>query len=251
MTQNKKKKFNFIYILLAILVAGVAFFQYSDLSKDITVSFTEEQVQEKINQTPLKQISKFGINANIHHLSVDFLETDKVLVDVDFTVNGYSIEAIGKGELKTSILYRDGNFYIHEPEFRDFNLVVQKQKSEVEKFKTILTNSFNNLKNKFTKEEQAGIKDLAKSFVDKYKPQIKVMVEEELKRILSEKPIYSLNNKDIKQSIAALILQDIKFTDKEAIAVLKPTAIFTSPIFIVSGVLFIIFISCFFLFRRV
>lgn len=252
MTQqnSKKKSFNFIYILLALVVAGVAAFLYSDLSKDITISFTEEQVQEKIDNTPLKQISKFGIKSDIHNLDVDFLETNKVLIDVDFTVYGYSIEAIGKGQLKTSVVYRNGDFFIHEPEFRDFNLVVQKQKTEIEKMKNILSNSFNRLKNKFSEEEQSDIKVLAKSFADKYKPQVQSMVEEEIRRILAEKPIYSLNDKDIKQSIAALILQDIKFTDKEAIAVLKPTAIFTSPIFIVSGVLFFILIGAFFLFRK-
>ena len=116
--------------------------------------------------------------------------------------------------------------------------------------KNILSSSFNRLKNKFSEEEQSDMKDLAKSFVDKYKPQVQSMVEEEVRRILAEKPIYSLNDKDIKQSIAALILQDIKFTDKEAIAVLKPTAIFTSPIFIVSGVLFFMLIGAFFLFRK-
>ena len=251
MTQqnSKKKSFNFIYILLSLIVLSLAAFLYSDLSKNVTISFTEEQVQEKINNTPLKQISKFGIKSDIQHLAVDFLETNKVLIDVDFIVYGYSVEAIGKGQLKTSVVYRNGNFFIHEPEFKDFNLVVQKQKTEIEKIKNILSNSFNRLKNKLSEEEKIDMKDLAKSFVKKYKPQVQSMIQEEVKRILSEKPIYSLNDKDIKQSIAALILQDIKFTDKEAIAVLKPTAIFTSPIFIIIGFFLFILIVSFFISR--
>lgn len=252
MTQqtSNKKSFNFIYILLALIVAGLAAFLYSDLSKDITISFTEEQVQEKIDNTSLKQISKFGIKSDIHHLVVDFLETNKVLIDVDFTVQGYSFEAIGKGQLKTSVIYRNGDFFIHEPEFRDFSLVAQKQKNEIEKIKNILNNSFNKFKNKFSEQEKNDIKYLSKSFVDKYKPQVKSMIEEEIRHILSEKPIYSLNDKDIKQSVAALILQDIKFSNKEAIAILKPTAILKSPIFIISGILFLLLIISFFYYRK-
>jgi hypothetical protein len=248
---SKKKSFNFIYILLSLslFLVSLAAFLYSNLSKDITISFTEEQVQEKIDNTPLKQISKFGIKSDINYLAVDFLETNKVLIDVDFTVYGYSVEAIGKGQLKTSVVYRNGDFFIHEPEFRDFNLVVQKQKTKIEKMKYILSSSFNRLKNKFSEEEQSNIRYLANSFVNKYEPQVKSMIQEEVKHILSEKPIYSLNDKDIKQSIAALILQDIKFTDKEAIAVLKPTSIFTSPIFIIIGCFLFILILSFFISR--
>lgn len=247
---KRKSGFNFIYIFLALIVIGVATWQYSIISKDITVSITEVQVQETINKTPLKPFSKLGVNVNIHHLNVDFLETDKVLVDSHFLVNGYSIEAIGKGQIKTSIRYENGNFYLREPEFRYFKLIVKKQRSAFEELKTVVTDSFTNLKNKFKPEDKNKLKDLAKSFVDKYKPQIKLMVEEELTKILTEKPIYSLNNKDIKHSIAALVIQKIEFTDKEAIGTLKPTAIFKSPIFIISGIFVCFMFIVFFLFRR-
>ena len=247
---SKHSKFNFIYLFLAIIVASLGIWQYIELSKIIQVSFTEEQIQQKINETPLKPISKLGINANIHHLKIDFLETDKVLVDSDFLVYGFSMEAIGKGQVKTSIRYDNGNFYIHEPVFRDFSLTVQKKRNEIEKLKNVLVDSFNNLKNQFTEEEKTGLGNLAKSFVYKYEPQVKLLLEKEMTRILTNKPIYSLNDKTLKHKIAALALQDIRFTDKEVIATFKPNAILQSPIIVISFGLFILLILAFLFLRK-
>jgi hypothetical protein len=247
----QKSKFNYIYPLIAIIIGVFGYFQYEKLSQDIVISFTEDQVQETIDATPIKEFSKLGINVNIHHLNIDFLETNEVLIDLDFFVNGFTMEAIGKGQLKTKILYSNGNFYINEPEFKDFSLNVQKQKSNIEKAKVILNKFFvDKISNKFNEEKKVSFKNLSNSFIEKHKSQVKLMIEEKITKVLSETPVYSLNNKDIKQSIVALILQDIKFTDKEAVATLKPTAIFQSPLFIIGISLIGLLLIVFFVVRR-
>ena len=243
------------FIISMLLVVGVGligagfYFGNQDFDLIISEDLAMEKVQEKIPLT----FKKKGITGVVNDLKLEFMDDDSVKIETSFDVEGYGMKGSGDATFKSGIYYEAGEFYLDRIELIDISLVPNKETTktyndESSKLKSNLARKWSKLKAKITKpgdQETNGTLDqlkghLVKRFKTEAMPKLKKFAAEKIQHTIENTPIYSLNGKDYKQSVAALVLKDIFFEKHQVVIVLNPMqGIVTILLYLFGGLLLI------------
>ncbi len=211
------------WIAIGSGIAGLALLViYLVFGKPITVDIAESRVQSEVAQRLPMTIEKSGITTQITDLEVDFLDSDKVHVDIEMDLSGFGAGAHASGAATSGLRYSDGDFFLEDIDLSDFD--VTPTKSTVG-FLADASATANSLWSKFKKdkleddpEDAQAAERLKDRALSKLKPAALTMANSALENI----PVYTLKGKNLKMDLAALALVDVHFRDQSVQAELSP-----------------------------
>jgi hypothetical protein len=210
-----------IILTAVLLISGCSILGFLMYAKPITLSFSQEEAQEKINlQLPIIN-EKANVKGTINDIQISFLETNEVSVTLQMDAEGYGLSGNITGETKTGITYHNGNFFLKDLDLSDLTITPNNDSLEkLDDAKVAAQSLWNKFKKDVaqTKEESDAFENLKNRAIEKLKPAVTDIVNS----TLTTTPVYSLNGKDYKQSLAAAALEDITFTQSNVDVTLDP-----------------------------
>lgn len=228
-----------VFYGLAVLAIVVLFFA-AVLEDKFVFNLKEKEVEAKIVEALPQEVKKLGANLKIKKLNTDFLAENKILIKTEFDFEGYGVKGVGEAKFMTSIDYRGGEFYLKDPVLNkeSYTIKIEEGQSVIANAKQTAKGYLNKLKNKLSEKEDEKSKKSFDALVVQYAPKVKEFVINNAKLQIQNIPIYSLNDKDVKHSLAALALKDVKFKEQELEVTLSPMMFLGKiTLFIVGGIL--------------
>lgn len=196
-------------LAMSALILLASFF----IDDEYTVEIKQEEAQAKINAILPIKMSKFGIDVSVNTMLMSFQKDNKVLIESDFSASGFGESVDGKGVAVTSVDYVSGDIFLKDPVLKSFNSSFNESGSIDDK-KSVAIGVWNKFKSKVINTEDTHVNKALERIKDSQVAKIKIMLIDTLKKKIDETPIYSLNGKDLKHSVAAMALKEIKFHDK-------------------------------------
>ena len=192
------------------------------LADDIEVQFTETQVAEQIEaQLPLT-FTKAGLEIIVRDADVDFLTENAVRIRADADVSGYGLAGSAIADMTTSITYRDGDFFLTSVAFDDIKFIQDAATEEkLEDGNSVARGLFNTMRDAIA-DGETGVGAALDRVADRAMDNIIPIGKDALETVITHIPIYSLNGKDYKQTVAAMALASLTFDDTSVIATLSP-----------------------------
>ena len=201
--------------LVAVTLAIVAFVP------DIEVRFTEDQARDAIrDHLPLEKASG-DLRMDVTAADVDFSgRGDKggIGITSDFDISGMGLAGSGEVDTFSRVLYDDGAFYLTDLQLDDLtitpSLATRAKLAALRKaWEVFLDEVGEDIRTKEGDEALAKFTEARRTLG----PTVHAVLNDSLAGI----PIYRLEG-DAAKGAARLVLKDVIFTDREAIAILSP-----------------------------
>lgn len=210
-------------ISLALLfVVGAGLLLALLFAPDVTIRFSQEEANAKVMETLPFEKKTAGVTINLNEAAIDFQEDNLVQVTSVARVTGFGVTADVTGAPTTSLRYQDGNFYLADATIDSFKFDVDTAaQAKINGAKDVARSMFNKFKENHmddSPEAAAAIDQLKDSTIAK----VKTVAIETTNNLIQTVPIYSLNNKDIKHSLAKAALKDVQFTETDVVVTLSP-----------------------------
>ncbi|MEM9145112.1 MAG: hypothetical protein AAGC57_02865, partial [Pseudomonadota bacterium] len=153
---------------------------------------------------------------------LDFQASNAVRVLAEAEISGYGVSARTETGASGGLIYRDGAFYLSDPVIETVTLTPGE--SEPETPVGALTGALLGAVERGL--GAAGGAEALSQLLDAAGPEIRAAMRDALAHLLEKTPLYTLSGQGMVQDIAALALQEIRFTETEAIAVIDPARAF-------------------------
>lgn len=175
-----------------------------------TFTLTQQEVQSRIAQTLPLRIEKRFTEIVVDTADIQLEEND-IVIDSHLIMNLAGVKATGNARVSSQLRYDNGNFYLANFNVIDY-IFHTDDESKTRMIKRAADRLVDKVKSKVVDPNDtasAGAFDRVKGEqVEKLKALLIVKLE-----MMAEKtPIYSLNGKDIKQSVAAMAIKQVDFT---------------------------------------
>lgn len=211
------------YLLTFAFFIGLGLIALAMMNTTFDVGIEEDLVNTQITNILPQTHTKLGGSVTISTLDVDFLETNTVNVKAEFAFKGYNIVGTGSTDITSGLRYQNGDFFLTDLTLDDIVLSLNDTSLErAEGYKQIgnslLERGMSFLSENTDSEGQAVAEELTEQARLRATETIKTLANNAMTSI----PVYSLNGKDIKYDLAKLALEDVTFTDTQAVATLNP-----------------------------
>ncbi len=187
------------------------------------ISITEVEVNEKARSILPISHEKHGIEVVINDLEVDFLDSNHAQIYASAKVEALGRTAIIHFTTTSGVRYEGGDFYLKD---------VSVQNVLLEKFQTAAATPslWEQARNGFDGEGKRGVDSSERpsrlSLLDRIEADlldaVRPTAEDALVKAFENFPVYSLNSKDYKHSLAALALDDLAFTENSVEIIMSP-----------------------------
>lgn len=202
-------------ILVAVTLAIVLFVP------DFEVTITEDEVRERIADALPLSAGTGEVEVRISDARVDFLdvgEKGQVALQAEIRVSGLTLAATAEVDTVTAIRYDDGSFYLSDLRLDDLTLTpTLATKAKL----AALRKAWQPVLDQFVEEFEAnGNMTFEEARADMQRsllPLVRRGMDDALRKV----PVFTLGGTPATVA-AALVLKDVSFADREAIAVLSP-----------------------------
>ena len=203
-------------ILVAVTLAIIL------LVPDFEVVIPEDEVRDRIEDAIPVSSGSEEIEISVTKAAIDFRDTGEkgqVALFGEVRLAGFGLAATGEVDTVTAIRYEDGAFYLSDLRLDDLTLTptlaTRAKIAAIKKAWQPLIDEF--VKELETSDSEMSFEEVKAEFQRNLIP----LVRQEMDKALGTIPVYRLQG-DAAQGAARLILKDISFTDREAVAVLSP-----------------------------
>ena len=203
-------------ILVAVTLAIVTFVP------DFEVVIPEDEVRDRIEDAIPVMSGSEEIEISVTEAEIDFRDTGEkgqVALFGEVKLAGFGLAATGEVDTVTAIRYEDGAFYLTVLRLDDLSLTpTLATRAKI----AALRKAWQPIIDQFVKELEAADSEMSFEEVKaEFQRNLIPLVRQEMDKALGTIPVYRLQG-DAAQGAARLILKDISFTDREAVAVLSP-----------------------------
>jgi hypothetical protein len=209
-----------VIVFIALVALALTFLIVT--APEIEVRITEDQVAEQIAAELPKTITKGGLEITVNDATVDFLADNAVRITAVADIAGYGMTGRADADMTSSLEYRDGDFFLTSVDFDDLRLTQDPDTEEkLSDATSVARGLFNRLRDQVEDGEAgagAALERVADRAMDRFAPAARESVETMMTNI----PVYSLNGKGMKESLAAMALKDLHFEETTAVATLSP-----------------------------
>ncbi len=189
---------------------------------DFEVVFDEDEVRDRIEDALPVASGTQDIELRVTDASVDFLdigEKGQVALSGEVRISGFGMAATSTVDTVTAVRYEDGAFYLSDLRLDDLTLTpTLATRAKLAALKT----AWKPIIDQFAAELDASDSEMT---FDELKAELQrsliPLVRQAMDDALGTIPVYRLEG-DAAKGAARLILKDISFTDRQAIAVLSP-----------------------------
>lgn len=229
-------------VLGALIVASAA---YLDYSGHLKFSVTEEKAQSVINEhlsTSPVRIVKMGVEVVPTEVGIDFLASDstKAKIHVTYNASGYGFTGHGDVTAEAKIHYQTDGVFLRELQIIEHTLEFDDPE-QVDNVKQAVKSLLNTLASKLADQRVQGSSDAVNTLYEHYRPKIKDLAAKTTIKMLEAKPIYSLQGKDLKFSLAAMSVKSINTDENSLHVTLSLTQLIsTIALYIIGSVLAIV-----------
>ena len=205
-------------ILVAVTLAIVLFVP------DFEVVIDEDDVRDRIDDAlPVFSGTK-EIELKVTDAQVDFLdigEKGQVALSGEVKISGFGLAATSAVDTVTAVRYEDGSFYLSDLRLDDLSLTpTLATRAKI----AALKKAWQPIIDQFAAEMDAA-PDWSEMSFEEAKAELQrsliPLVRQAMDDALGQIPVYRLEG-DAAKGAARLILKDISFSDRQAIAVLSP-----------------------------
>jgi hypothetical protein len=185
----------------------------------INVTFSKEEMQERIAAHIPYEVETGLARILFREADVTLNDDNTVGVIAKFDAAGFTLEGDGVGDVRSSIRYNDGRFYLADISKENIQFNFSKNSND-----TIgeVGQTMKNLLKRETDEAEQGTDAARKekmrgvnTFVEE---RLQKEAEEKLNVFLGSVPIYDLNRQDVGMKAVALALEDVVISSKGVIA---------------------------------
>lgn len=200
-----------ILLLLAIMIALYAW-------GDITVSFSESQVKNQIQDFLPVVKRNGGKSASLTDIDIDFQESGAALVEADYIVVFEERSMEGRLTATGKPIYRSGSVYIGDLDIKDMEMI------------GLTINRTDRAITRELKNAVLGRLGIDRSVADDWLRANKEIIEKValsftsgiITNFLKDVPVYTLTEKDMNQAVAAWFITDVQISDDMVTVVISP-----------------------------
>ena len=207
------------------VIGGLAFLglgAYGLLGSDIEIEVSEAQARQKFQAALPISYSHSRTEALVEKANFDFQDDGRVRLTAEVDIQGYGFSGVAFADAASGIRYAGGNFYLVDVTLDEVDFRMDDESNQrVADVRAVATSIWNMAKDKASEHlPEAGdaIERLKGDAVAGLSAKTRGMVEEALRTT----PVYSLNGKGLKESLAVLALKDVRFTSDAVVVTLDP-----------------------------
>jgi hypothetical protein len=235
------KKIAIISSILAVLILLFAIFGKNEYQ----INIAEDAAQKAIGAKLPMLIDKNLVKINIGKVEIDFLSSNKVQLDVAYDASIAGVKGSGAALVTSGIRYNNGEFFLNDFSVGDVAYVVA-EKEKYEAIKKATNGLIGKLKAKVVDPDDLEGNQEFESLKTKQIAILKQHILEKINEKIKSTPIYSLNGKDFKQSIASMALKEIIFSEDKVTATLSVSQFLTTALmYLISGIFAIAAVAAF------
>lgn len=212
----KKIALAFLFTLGAGILLTLLF------APDVTIKFSQEEANAKVMETLPFEKQAAGATIKVEEVNIDFKDENLIQVTTTARVTGFGVAADVTGAPTTGLRYENGNFYLADATIDSFDFKVDAAgQAKIKGATSIAQSMFNKFKENHMDDDPEAAAAL-EGLKDETIAKVKTAAISTTNSLIQSIPIYSLNNKDIKHSLAKAALKDVQFTDTHVVAILSP-----------------------------
>ena len=190
MSNNGKRNISKKGILVAVLsIILVTFFSWALLNGEISISLTQSEIQDKINEKFPLNIEKYSVSVLISDPNIEFLNSGRIQLYSKLKATNKLREYNGMLTINGLPDYKDGSFYLRDIEIVDLTIAKPENDEEFELLKKNASNLLGKLNSFITNNDQ----ELMNKNKEKFKSKLS-SVSGNLKSIIMEKAVDKLSN---------------------------------------------------------
>lgn len=203
-------------ILVAVTLAIVLFVP------DFEIVIDESEVRDRIEDALPVTSGTEEIELKVTDARVDFIDTGEkgqVALYGEVRISGFGLAATSEVDTVTAVRYEDGSFFLSDLRLDDLSLTpTLATRAKI----AALKKAWQPIIDQFAEEMNSA--DSEMSFEEakaELQRSLIPLVRQAMDDALGQIPVYRLEG-DARKGAARLILKDISFTDRQAIAILSP-----------------------------